>query len=107
MIQRSHTLGQCSIFLKQNPGESHLNLQELNDIAESNDFRFLMTKMSRYVANISGTNAYWHKAKEDLKAIITHVGAPTFFSHFHLRTCIGLISILLLEAKVAKSDVKT
>ena len=28
------------------------------------------------------TNAYWHKAKEDLKAIISHVGAPTFFFTF-------------------------
>ena len=41
-----------------------------------------MSKISRYVANISGTNAYWDRAKEDLKAIITHVGPPTFFFTF-------------------------
>ena len=35
-----------------------------------------MSKVSRYVTKISGTNAYWHKVKEDLKAIVTTVGTP-------------------------------
>ena len=81
-IQRNRTLGQCQIFLRQSPDESHLNISELKEIAENNDSAFLMSKISRYVANISGTNAYWHRAKEDLKAIITHVGPPTFFFTF-------------------------
>ena len=38
--------------------------------------------MSRYLSNITGSNSYWHKAKEDLKAITSHVGAPTFFFTF-------------------------
>ena len=82
MMQRTRTLGQCQIFLKQNPDEAHLNFDELKEIAESGDPAHLMAKMSHYVANISGTNAYWHKAKEDLKAIINHVGAPTLFFTF-------------------------
>ena len=32
-----------------------------------------------YAKNISGTHAYWNRAKDDLKAIITQVGAPTIF----------------------------
>ena len=40
-----------------------------------------MLKVSRYVANISGTNVYWHKVK-DLKAIVTTVGTPTIFFTF-------------------------
>jgi len=32
-----------------------------------------------YAKNVSGTNAYWNRAKDDLKAIITQVGAPTIF----------------------------
>lgn len=31
------------------------------------------------VKNVSGTNAYWNRPKDDLKAIITQVGAPTIF----------------------------
>ena len=30
----------------------------------------------------TGTNAYWHKVKDDLKAIIMQVGPPTFFFTF-------------------------
>ena len=41
-----------------------------------------MSKVSRYVGNIAGTNAYWDKVREELKAIITSVGAPTLFFTF-------------------------
>ena len=41
-----------------------------------------MTKLSRYITNITGSDAYWFKAKEDLKANIQHVGPPTLFFTF-------------------------
>ena len=41
-----------------------------------------MSKVSRYVGNIAGTNAYWNRGRDDLKAIITSVGAPTLFFTF-------------------------
>ena len=82
MIQRKRTLQQSGIFLKQNPGEAHLTIDELREMAASNNSAAFMSKVSRYVANIAGTNAYWHKVKEDLKAIVTSVGAPTFFFTF-------------------------
>ena len=82
MIQRKRTLQQSGIFLKQNPGEAHLTIDELREMAASNNSAAFMSKVSRYVANIAGTNAYWHKVKEDLKAIVTSVGTPTFFFTF-------------------------
>lgn len=85
MIQRKRTLEQTGIFLKQNPGEAHLTTEELREMATANDSAAFMSKVSRYVANIPGTNAYWHKVKEDLKAIVTNVGVPTFF--FYLFFC--------------------
>lgn len=51
-------------------------------MATSNNTSAFMSKVSRYVANIAGTNAYWHKVKEDLKAIATNIGTPTFFFTF-------------------------
>ena len=45
----------------------------------SNSYESLMSKLMHYAKNISGTNAYWNRAKNDLKAIITQVGAPTIF----------------------------
>lgn len=84
MIQRKRILQQTGIFLKQNPGEAHLTVEELQQMAADNNTNVFVSKLSRYLSNITGSNAYWHKAKEDLKAIISHVGAPTFFFHFFL-----------------------
>ena len=41
-----------------------------------------MSKVSRYVGNIAGTSSYWDRVREDLKAIITNVRAPTLFFTF-------------------------
>ena len=84
MIQRKQILQQTGIFFKQNPGEKHLTLQELRDMITNNQSNLLMTKLSRHITNITGSDAYWFKAKEDLKAIIQHVGPPTFFFHIFL-----------------------
>ena len=63
-------------------GEAHLKTEELQQMAVNNNADVFLTKMSRYLSNISGSSAYWHKAKEDLKAIINHAGPPTFFFTF-------------------------
>ena len=82
MIQRKRTLEQSGIFLKQNPSEVHLTMDELRDMAQNNSSSELMAKMSRYVANVLGSNPYWHKVKEELKAVITSKGASTIFFTF-------------------------
>ncbi len=82
MIQRKRILQQSGIFLKQNPGEAHLTIDELRAMAASNNANVFMSKVSRYVGNIAGTNAYWNRVREELKAIITSVGAPTLFCTF-------------------------
>ncbi len=82
MIHRKRILQQSGIFLKQNPGEAHLTINELREMAASNNSDVFVAKVSRYVGNIAGTNAYWNKVREELKAIITNVGAPTIFFTF-------------------------
>ena len=82
MIQRKRAIQQTSIFLKQNPDESHLTVEELQEMACNNNSSTFMSKLSRYVANITGSSAYWFKVKEDLKAIIEAKGAPTIFFTF-------------------------
>ena len=82
MIQRKQILQQSGIFLKQNPGEAHLTIDELREMATSNNVNVFMSKVSRYVGNIAGTNAYWNRVREELKAIITSAGAPTLFFTF-------------------------
>ena len=82
MIERKRILQQTGIFLKQNPGEAHLTIEEIKEMAVSDSANVFLSKMSRYLANISGSNAYWFKARENLKAIISTVGPPTFFFTF-------------------------
>ena len=79
MLLRKRTLQQTGMFLKQNPGEAHLTVDELREMAENSDTTVFMSKISRYVGNIAGTDVHWYKVREDLKAIINHVGAPTLF----------------------------
>ena len=75
-------LQQASVFLKQNPGEAHITPDELRDIAQNNDSSHIFSKLFRYTANVTGTPAYWHKVRSDLKTIINQVGPPTFFFTF-------------------------
>ena len=52
------TLQQSGMFLKQNPGEAHLTIDELRDMAAGENSNVFISKISRYVANIAGSNAY-------------------------------------------------
>ena len=79
MLYRKRILGQGSYFLKQNPSEANLTLEELKEMLQSNTYSSLMSKLMHYAKNVTGTNAYWNKARDDLKAIINQNGPPTIF----------------------------
>ena len=51
-------------------------------MAQNDTSNIFMSKVSRYVANIPGTNAYWYKVRDELKATVTSKGVPTFFFTF-------------------------
>lgn len=82
MIQRKRILQQSGIFLKQHQSEAHLTIDELREMSISNNSSAFISKISRYAANFAGSNAYWCKVREDLKAIVTTVGTPTSFFTF-------------------------
>ena len=82
MMQKKRTLQQTSVFIKQNPGDAHLTIEQLPEMRSKNDSTSFMTKLSRYVGNITGSNAYWHKRRDELKSIITTKGVPTIFFTF-------------------------
>ena len=60
-------------------GASTEDLQQAAANANSSVF---LSKISRFLKSITASSAYWQKAKEDLKAIITHAGPLTFFFTF-------------------------
>ena len=45
----------------------------------SNSYSVVMSKLMHYAKNVTGSDAYWHKTKDDLKATISQVGPPTIF----------------------------
>ena len=63
-------LGQGSFYLKQNPGEANLTLGELQEMIKDCSYNTVMKKLLRYAKNITGTNAYWNHAKEQLKGFL-------------------------------------
>ena len=77
MLYHRRILGQGSFLLKQNPSEASLTMDDLKEMLESNSYQTLMSKLMHYAKNVTGTNAYWSKAKDDLKTIISQVGPPT------------------------------
>ena len=79
ILYRRRLLNQGNFFIKQNPGEANLTFDELQDMLSSASYSTIMSKLMHYAKNITGINAYWNQTKEQLKATITHVGAPTIF----------------------------
>ena len=79
ILYRRRILGQGNFFLKQNPSEANLTINDLKGMLHSQSYDSLMSKLMHYAKNVSGTNAYWNRAKDDLESIITQVGAPTIF----------------------------
>lgn len=79
MLQRQRILNQSNIFIKQHPKESHYTVDELKEMLTSNNYGSFISKLTHYAKNITGSNAYWHQAQENLKATIYQVGPPTIF----------------------------
>ncbi len=79
ILYRKRILGQGSFFLKQNPSEANLSLNDLKSMLLSKSYGTLMSKIMHYGKNITGTNAYWNQARDDLRAIIHQKGPPTIF----------------------------
>ena len=79
ILYRKRILSEGNFFVKQNPGEANLTTSDLQELWHSNTYSSLMGNLIHYAKNITGTNAYWARIKEDLKTTIKQVGAPTIF----------------------------
>jgi hypothetical protein len=76
IIYRHRTLSQGEIYLKQNPGDATLTIEEIRDMIANNDTGPLLNRIKRYMANIPGTPSYWYQENQKLKAIIESKGLP-------------------------------
>ena len=79
MKQGHQLLSQARIYLTQNPEDANLTTEELRQMVGQMTANHLMNRVQHYVAKIQGTKQYWHQRYQELKALITQKGAPTFF----------------------------
>ena len=82
MIQRKRALQQTGIYLKQNPGDAPMSSADIHNLMDTCNAQSNMYKLSRYVGNILGSNAYWQKQKQDLRTIVSKKGTGTIFFTF-------------------------
>ena len=82
MKQRHQLLSQARIYLTQNPQDANFTTEELREMVKQMSAQQLMNRLQRYVAKIQGTRQYWHQRYQELKALITQKGGPTFFFYF-------------------------
>jgi hypothetical protein len=78
-IRRHRALGQCSVFLRQNPEEAALSMEELKAMAANGQLDSVISKMYSYTANVTGSDAYWSKRRRELEAIMQQKGLGTAF----------------------------
>ena len=79
ILYRKRLLGQGNFFIKQNPGEAALTIEELHSMLTTGNHSQIMTKLMHYAKNVTNTNAYWNQVKQQLRATINQVGSPTIF----------------------------
>lgn len=89
MIQRKSTLQQSSVFIKQNPGDPHVTIEQLREMGSRHASTNFMTKILRYVGNTTGSNAYWQKRQNELKSIINTKEPQPSFLPSHQQTSTG------------------
>ena len=67
------------IYVRQNPHDAHLSVDELRDMVGSDAFS---NRVLHFGASLRGTRQFWLKQKSRLIAMVDTVGLPTvFFTH--------------------------
>ena len=56
-----------------------LRSNDLTQVLQSNSYDSFMSKLTHYAKNVTGINACWNKARDNLKEIIQQKEAPTIF----------------------------
>ena len=70
------------MYFTQNPEDANLTNEELRHKVGQMSANQLMNRVQRYVAKMQGTKQYWYQPYQELKALMTQIGAPTFFFTF-------------------------
>ena len=68
------------VYIRQNPEECHLSIDDLQDMVGQGENFF--NRVLRYVARLRGTRQYWFQQRSRIIAMVDTLGIPTiFFTH--------------------------
>ena len=90
MKQRHQVLSQAKIYLRQNPGNVHISLEELKEMVGNLRGEQLKKRIQRYTAKILRSSQYWFQRYLELSALLEQVGTPTFFGRSAQQIYTGL-----------------
>ena len=79
ILYRRRILSQGSYYIKQNPGDANLTIDDLREMASENNYNLLMNKIIYCAKNIGGSNSFWQQQKNNLKSTFTQVAPATIF----------------------------
>eukprot|EP00957_Ditylum_brightwellii_P192206 14630917-Ditylum_brightwellii.AAC.1 len=73
-------------YLHRNPMDAQLTEEELTHTLRENnkEFEELLGRMTKYNANIIGSNSYFCRKRLELEALMEQEGLPTIWSAFRL-----------------------
>ena len=77
------------IYVRQNPGDAQLSLDDLRDMIGREGDRF-SSRVLHYVINLCGTKQYWYKQRSNLISMVDTLGLSTIFLHIVLQIFNGL-----------------
>lgn len=76
---RFRTLSQGQMYLKHNPSEANMTINELKAKINDGTNNSVIKNIQRYMANIPGTPSYWYNCSKDAEEIIKQNGPPHAF----------------------------
>ena len=75
------------IYVRQNPEDAQLSVDELRDMVGRNDQNF-SSRVLHYASSLQGTHQYWMQQRRRLIAMVDALGTPTIFFTRRLKTSI-------------------
>ena len=81
MLQRHQLNYQAGVFISQTPGAKRFTNKQLREkLQKRGGKKWLLSKMSRFVSKVRGSNAFWSlKQRGNLNALLRQEGTPTYF----------------------------
>ena len=82
--ERNRLNGQRRVYLKKNPGDENLTEAQLEQLMNEGgpEMQKMFGRMHTYIANIPGSNSYFHKKRRELNALLAQEGMCTFWFTF-------------------------